>query len=85
MKKLNDDKREEMLMHVKEIANGMFSGKTNLMIILFTVFVTLKMTGYITWSWWWVTAPLWGGIAIGILILIFATLLIFFAYALSES
>lgn len=27
---------------------------------LFLVFLVLKLTGYINWSWWWVTAPLWG-------------------------
>ena len=27
----------------------------------FIVFLVLKLTGHITWSWWWVTAPLWGG------------------------
>ena len=27
--------------------------------ILFTVFLVLKLTGVISWSWWWVTAPLW--------------------------
>ena len=35
----------------------------SLLTILFAVFVTLKLTGYITWSWWWVTAPLWGPVA----------------------
>jgi hypothetical protein len=29
--------------------------------LMFLIFMTLKLTGYITWSWWWVTAPLWGG------------------------
>jgi hypothetical protein len=28
------------------------------------VFVTLKLCGVITWSWWWVTAPFWGVFAI---------------------
>lgn len=28
--------------------------------VLFIVFLVLKLTGLITWSWWWVTAPLWG-------------------------
>jgi len=28
--------------------------------ILFLIFMTLKLTGYITWSWWYVTLPLWG-------------------------
>jgi hypothetical protein len=29
--------------------------------LMFLIFMTLKLTGHITWSWWWVTAPLWGG------------------------
>ena len=24
----------------------------------------LKLTGVIAWSWWWVTLPLWGGLAL---------------------
>jgi membrane protein insertase Oxa1/YidC/SpoIIIJ len=39
------------------------------------VFIILKLFNYITWSWWWVTCPFWGGIifiiAIIILIVIF--------------
>ena len=27
---------------------------------VFLVFLTLKLTGHIDWSWWWITAPLWG-------------------------
>ncbi len=27
--------------------------------ILFIVFLVLKLTGNIDWSWWWVTSPLW--------------------------
>lgn len=27
--------------------------------ILFLVFLVLKLTNVIDWSWWWVTAPLW--------------------------
>lgn len=27
--------------------------------ILFLVFLVLKLTNAIDWSWWWVTAPLW--------------------------
>jgi hypothetical protein len=23
------------------------------------LFIALKLTGYISWSWWWVLAPLW--------------------------
>lgn len=27
--------------------------------VLFIVFLVLKLTGTIDWSWWWVTSPLW--------------------------
>ena len=31
--------------------------------LLAIVFITLKLCNVITWSWWWVTAPLWAGLA----------------------
>lgn len=32
----------------------------DLLIVLLTVlFIGLKLTGYIDWSWWWVLAPVW--------------------------
>ena len=31
---------------------------------LFLLFLGLKLTDNIDWSWWWVTAPLWGGLAL---------------------
>lgn len=34
--------------------------------LLGIVFVTLKLTGYIAWSWLWVLAPFWGALAVGI-------------------
>lgn len=27
--------------------------------LLLLLFVGLKLTGFIDWSWWWVTSPLW--------------------------
>ena len=39
--------------------------------ILFVVFLILKLTGYIDWLWWWVTAPLWIPFAIAMIILVF--------------
>jgi len=27
--------------------------------VLFLIFMTLKLTGNIDWSWWWVISPLW--------------------------
>jgi hypothetical protein len=33
----------------------------NLFSVLFVVFLVLKLTHYIDWSWWWITSPLWIG------------------------
>ena len=27
--------------------------------VLFLIFLVLKLTNNIDWSWWWVTSPLW--------------------------
>lgn len=44
--------------------------------ILALIFITLKLTGHITWSWLWVLAPVWGPllflllvVAIGLLVM----------------
>lgn len=36
--------------------------------ILALIFITLKLTGHIAWSWWWVLSPIW--IPIGLLALV---------------
>jgi hypothetical protein len=37
---------------------------SSILTILFVVFLVLKLTGNIDWSWWWVTSPLWLPVAI---------------------
>ena len=37
--------------------------------ILFIVFLILKLTNTIDWSWWWITAPLWIPLGIAIIAL----------------
>lgn len=55
---------------VREINVG--GGFTGLLTI---VFITLKLTGYIDWSWWWVLAPLWIPIVLALLfILVFVAI-----------
>ena len=46
------------------------TGGLSLSTVLFLIFLVLKLCGVITWSWWWVTAPLWGGIALILAILV---------------
>lgn len=45
--------------------------------LLFIVFLVLKLTHIIDWSWWWVTAPLWGGIALALVLFLIFTLVAF--------
>lgn len=36
--------------------------------VLTTIFIVLKLVGVISWSWWWVLSPLWGGFLLGVLV-----------------
>jgi predicted small integral membrane protein len=38
--------------------------------LLTVLFVGLKLTGYIHWSWWWVLSPLWIGAGISIVFIL---------------
>ncbi len=49
--------------NTKRVGLGFFDALT-------IVFIVLKLCGVITWSWVWVLAPLWGQIAIILLIVI---------------
>ena len=44
--------------------------------LLGVAFVVLKLTEVIDWSWWYVTMPFWFGPAIGLLVGIFALILV---------
>ena len=59
--------------------NTVLGGGLTFLQALFLIFLVLKLTGktvVATWSWWWVTAPLWGGLAIGLIILLIGLLFI---------
>ena len=40
--------------------------------LLLVLFVALKLTGVIAWSWWWVLSPLWIPLALVAVILLVA-------------
>ncbi|MDE6957596.1 MAG: hypothetical protein K2O96_05820 [Lachnospiraceae bacterium] len=48
--------------------NNAKSGGIGFCGLLAIVFITLKLLGVITWSWWWVLSPLWLPIAIVLVI-----------------
>ena len=37
--------------------------------VLFLIFMILKLTGNIDWSWWWVTSPLWIPLTLGVVVM----------------
>ena len=43
--------------------------------LLGIVFVVLKLIGKITWSWWLVTLPFWGGLALFLLVILIIVLI----------
>ena len=43
--------------------------------ILFLIFMVLNLTDQIDWSWWWITAPVWGGFLLILLATILAEVL----------
>ena len=47
-------------------------GDANICTMTFIVFLVLKLCGTITWSWWWITAPLW--IPSGIVLILLAVI-----------
>lgn len=48
------------------------SGGIGVLGLLGVLFIALKLCGVIGWSWWWVTAPFWGGFALVMLIILIA-------------
>lgn len=50
------------------MSNSSSSGGVGVVGLLGVVFVVLKLMDVIDWSWWWVTAPFWGGLAVFIVV-----------------
>jgi hypothetical protein len=55
----------------KSSNNGI--GFTGLLTILF---IALKLTGVINWSWWWILSPVWISAIIAIVVILFAALIV---------
>ena len=53
------------------------SGGIGVLGLLGVAFVVLKLTGVIDWSWWWVTAPFWGGFALFLVVALIVILVWF--------
>lgn len=58
--------------------NSTKSGGIGFCGLLTILFIALKLTKVITWSWWWVLAPMWIPFAIVLLFIIFGAILVAF-------
>lgn len=47
-----------------------------LAVVLFLIFVALKLTRVITCSWWWISAPLWVPLVFTLIVCILCLLII---------
>jgi hypothetical protein len=50
-------------------SNSASGGGVGIFTCMFLIFLTLKLCDVIQWSWWWVTAPLWGPLLVVIALL----------------
>ena len=52
------------------------SGGIGFIGLLTILFIGLKLTNYISWSWWWVLSPIWITFLVGVIAIIgvFATI-----------
>jgi len=55
--------------------NAVSRGESLGLTLLLVLFIGLKLTGYIDWSWWWVLSPIWVPLAI-VVVFVFAAAII---------
>lgn len=51
------------------------SSGLGILAVLQVVFIVLKLTGLLNWSWWLVLVPLWADIGFGLLYIIIALII----------
>ncbi len=51
-------------------SSGSSSGGISFAGLLTVLFIALKLTHVVDWSWWWVLSPLWISAALAILVLL---------------
>jgi hypothetical protein len=51
-----------------KVSSSAQSGGVSVLGLFGVLFVGLKLTGYIDWSWWYVTMPFWGAFALFLVI-----------------
>ncbi len=65
-----DERKERKMSENKSSSSGISFGS-----LLTLVFIVLKLTNVINWSWWWVLSPLWISLSITLVILVIVVIL----------
>lgn len=52
-----------------------------LLAAMFLIFMTLKLTHVIDWSWWWVSCPLWAPFAFIVMIFLLSLVGVSFSWS----
>lgn len=55
------------------------SGSSIFLSLLTVLFIGLKLTGHIDWSWWWVLSPFWIPVALALAVVVIIALIKTFA------
>lgn len=48
------------------------SGGIGFTSLLTLLFIALKLTGYINWSWWWILSPIWINLILAVIVILIA-------------
>lgn len=48
----------------------------SILTVIQVVFLILKLTNLINWSWWWVLAPMWMSLLFAILVIVVVVLIL---------
>tara|TARA_R110000772_G_scaffold11545_1_gene36012 strand:+ start:1126 stop:1329 length:204 start_codon:yes stop_codon:yes gene_type:complete len=57
-------------MYREKASSSSSSGGIGFVGLLTIVFIVLKLTGYIAWSWWWVLSPIWITVILAIVMIV---------------
>jgi hypothetical protein len=63
-------------MSAEDVKVNVSGGGIGFFSLLGLLFVGLKLGGVIDWSWFWVTCPLWFGLALAGVLMLFAGLIV---------
>lgn len=69
----------------KETTKVVNKNSLSFLSVLGLIFITLKLTNYIDWSWWWVLSPFWIPFAIFVVVIVIVFMMYVFVSVINET